>query len=104
LTGIDPIFGLCKALERDLGGGIRLLEDAILRRENEGYQRAADWCRLDLGEVYLRIIDGKEKLPFPTLLKNLPTLLNVMMTASSRIHTLRIHISIRRGIMWATRK
>jgi hypothetical protein len=35
--------------------------------------------------VYLKIIGGNEKLPFPTLLKNLPIILKVMVTASTRI-------------------
>ena len=48
----------------------------------------ADWSRLFLVEVLLQIVSGKEKLPFRILLKNLPTLLKVMATASSRIRTL----------------
>jgi hypothetical protein len=43
---------------------------------------------LNLSEVYLQIIAGNEKLPLLTLLKNLPILLKVMATASSRIRTL----------------
>jgi hypothetical protein len=65
-----------------------LLEEAILKRENEGYRAAADWCRLNLAEVYLQIIGGNEKLPFPALLKNLLILLEVMFMAPSRIRAL----------------
>ena len=52
----------------------------------------ADWFRLILGEVYLQIIAGNEKLPFPILLKNLPTLLTVIVTASQRIPALMTHV------------
>jgi len=38
------------------------------------------------------IIRGNEKLPFPTLLKNLPILLKVMVTAPSRIRALVAHV------------
>jgi hypothetical protein len=79
--------GVCKVLQGNIADGIHLIEEAILRREKEGYQGLADWYRVFLGEVYLQIIGGNEKLPFPTLLRNLPILLKVMATASSRIRT-----------------
>jgi hypothetical protein len=63
--------------------GIRLIEGAILRCDKEGYRDMADWSRLYLAEVYLEIIAGREKPPFLTLLKNLPILLKVMVTAPS---------------------
>jgi len=70
LVGCDPIFGVSKILEGNIGEGIRLIREAILRREKDDYRTAADWYRLTLGEVYLQIIGGNEKLPIPTLLKN----------------------------------
>jgi hypothetical protein len=42
--------------------------------------------------VYLQVIEGKEKPPVRVLLKNLPTILRVMLTASSRIPALVIQI------------
>jgi len=48
----------------------------------------ADGDRITLCEVYLQIIGGNEKLPLPTLFRNLPILLKVMATASSRIRSL----------------
>ena len=68
--------------------GIRIIEQAILKRENEGYRVPADWYRLVLCEIYLQIIAGNEKLPLPVLLRNLPIILKVIATASSRIRTL----------------
>jgi hypothetical protein len=88
LTGTDGIIGVCKVLQGSISGGIHFIEQAILRRETEGYRDSADWYRLFLGEVYLQIIGGNEKPPLPTLLKNLPILLKVMFTASLRIRTL----------------
>jgi class 3 adenylate cyclase len=88
LSGNEGIMGICKVLRGDIGGGIRFLEEAISRRENEGYRASADWYRLFLSDVYLQIIAGNEKLPLRALLRNLPTLLNVMVTASSRISAL----------------
>jgi hypothetical protein len=59
-----------------------------MKLESEGYRAAADETRLYLAEVYLQIIAGNEKTTFTTLLKNLPVLLKVMATASSRIRAL----------------
>jgi tetratricopeptide (TPR) repeat protein len=85
LTTSDGVIAVSKVLQGKIGEGIGMLEEAIAQRESEGYRAAADWYRLFLGEVYLQIIEGKAKLPFATLLKNLPILLRVMATASSRI-------------------
>ena len=92
LNSTDTIFGACKILQGNIRDGLRLIEEAILRREKEGYRFMADWSRLTLAEIYLQFIAGNEKPPLPTLLRNLPTLLRnlpilvrVMVTAPSRI-------------------
>jgi class 3 adenylate cyclase/tetratricopeptide (TPR) repeat protein len=92
LATSDAILGVSQVIQGDIRQGIRALEQAILKRETEGYRAAADWYRLFLGEVYLQIIDGNEKLPFALLLKNLPILLTVMATASSRVPALMAHV------------
>ena len=92
LAGSDAIIGVCKALQGKIKDGIRIIEEAILKREREGYRDAADWYRGFLIEVYLQIIAGKEKPPLWTLLKNLPVLLKVMITAPARIRSLVTHI------------
>jgi hypothetical protein len=70
---------------------IELIDAAFLRRDQEGGRGYADWLRLNLAEVYLQIKMGKEKSPLPILLKNLPIILRVMLTASSRIPALVTH-------------
>jgi hypothetical protein len=92
LNSTDTIFGVCKILQGNIRDGLRLIEEAILRREKEGFRAMADWSRLTLAEIYLQFIAGNEKPPLPTLLRNLPTLLRnlpilvrVMVTAPSRI-------------------
>jgi hypothetical protein len=80
--------------------GIHFIEEAIVRREKEGYRTNADWYRLFLAEVYLQIIAGHEKPPILTLLRNLPillkvtvtALLKVTVTAPSRIRALIAHV------------
>ena len=81
-----------QSLQGNISDGIRLLEEAILKREQEGYRGTSDWYRIFLSEVYLQIIGGNEKPPFLSLMKNLPILLNVMVTASSRIRALIEHV------------
>jgi hypothetical protein len=84
----DIMLPVSKIFQGKIKGGIRLIEEGILRQEKEGYRTVADWYRLNLSEVYIQIIAGNEKLPLVTLLKNLPIILKVMATASSRIRTL----------------
>ena len=75
-------------MQGEIGAGINVLEQAISKNEKEGYRDLADLCRLLVSELYLRIISGNEKLPLGVLLKNLPILLKVMVTAPSRIRAL----------------
>ena len=86
--GSDPASGVCKILQGNISAGIHDIEAAILRRKNEGYRAAADWYGGFLCEVYLEIMAANEKLPIPILLKNLPIILRVWLTGSSRIRAL----------------
>jgi hypothetical protein len=88
----EGFMALCRVLQGNIGEGIHLLEEGILKREREGYRTNADWYRAFLSEVYLQIIAGNERLPFATLLKNLPILLKVIATASSRIPALMTRV------------
>jgi hypothetical protein len=80
-----PAVAVCKILQGNIGAGIRCLEEQISTREKEDYRALAHWAGYFLSEVYLEIIGSGEKLPFLTLLRNLPTLLKVRATASWRI-------------------
>ena len=88
LVGVDPMIGLCKILEGNMAEGIHLIEELISRQDQKGYRGSANWMRLILAEVYLEIIAGIEKPRLTILLKNLPILLKIMITASSRIRVL----------------
>lgn len=80
LVASDGIIGVCRVLQGSIREGIRLLEEAILKREREGYRDASDWYRFFLTEVYLQIVGGNEKQPFLSMMKNLPILLKVMVS------------------------
>ena len=92
LAGSDAIVGVCEALRGNIKEGIRIIEDAILKREQEGYRDAADWYRGFLIEVYLQIIAGNERLSLPTLLRNLLVLVKVTIVGPTRIRALIKHI------------
>jgi hypothetical protein len=85
---METMLGLCRVMQGSIGSGIRLMKETIRNRQREGYQDAADWCRLNLAEVYLQIIAGNEMPPFSVLLKNLPTLFIVTVTAGWNIRAL----------------
>jgi hypothetical protein len=92
LAGSDAAAGVLKVLQGDIEGGVHFLEEAVRRRDSEGYRVAADWYRLFLCEIYLQIIGGNERLPIRSLLKNLPIILKVMVTAATRIRALTTHV------------
>src|SRR5262249_32486537 len=85
VSGIDPMLGMCRVLRGDVSGGIRMLEELILQEERKGFINGADWIRFYLSDVLLQIISQNHRVPLTTLLKNLPILLKVMVTGSSRI-------------------
>jgi hypothetical protein len=86
--GLDTMLGVCRVLRGDIRGGIHMLEELILEIEGKGYRTGADWVRLFLGDILLQIISQNERVPLTALAKNLPTLLKVMFTGSSRITAL----------------
>jgi class 3 adenylate cyclase len=88
LNVVDGFWGVALVLHGEIGGGIRWIEQAILRREQEGYRAAADWYRMFLCEIYLEIIAGTEKPPAKVLARNILTLVRVMFTAQKRISSL----------------
>jgi hypothetical protein len=81
----DTIFGVCIIIQGNIKDGLRSIEEGILKLEKAGCRDWADWCRLNLAEIYLQMIAGNEKPPLPMLLRNLPIVLRVMVTAPSRI-------------------
>jgi hypothetical protein len=85
LAGLDGVFGVALVINGRIGEGIRWLEQAILRREREGFRVCADWFRLFLCEVYLGIISGSEKPPAKVLVRNILTLTKIVFTAEKRI-------------------
>lgn len=88
LAGSEGVMAIGRVLQGKIGKGIRLLEEAIFRREKEGYRVAADWYRLFLVETYVQIISRNEKLAPFSLLRNMPAILKVMIIAASRISAL----------------
>jgi hypothetical protein len=91
LVPVEPMQGLHKVLRGEIADGLRVLEEVIVRHENDGFQAGADWCRVILAEVYLEIIAGKERPRLVVLLKNLPILLKIVVAAPSRIPALIAH-------------
>ena len=81
----EPFFGLSKILRGKIREGIRIIEEAVAKRDEEGSFTLGDWAASFLGEVYLQIIAGTENPPLGVLLRNLPVLLTIMFFGPSRI-------------------
>ena len=92
VAGSDPFVALSKIFRGEISAGISFLEEAILRRDVEGWSACADWCRGILAEVYLQIIARSERLPILALLKNLPLFLKIAIVGPSRVLALTGHI------------
>jgi tetratricopeptide (TPR) repeat protein len=88
LRAVDAFLGVNTVIQGRIASGIRMIEDAISRCENEGYRRLADWHRLSLAEVYLTVLGGNEKLPLLVLLKNLPVLVKMKIVGSKSVRAL----------------
>jgi hypothetical protein len=81
-------MGVALAVRGELAAAIRWMEEAISKREKEGYRGCADWYRMNLCEIYLEIISGKEKPPLHVLIRNALTLVIVMLSAEKRVAAL----------------
>jgi hypothetical protein len=88
LAGCDGTMGVALAVRGELAAAIRWMEEAISKREKEGYRGCADWYRMFLCEIYLEIISGKEKPPLRVLMRNALTLVVIMLTAQKRVAAL----------------
>jgi hypothetical protein len=92
LNMTDGISGVCKVLQGEIAGGIRLIETAIFARENEGLSTHADIERLNLAEVYLQILAPTEPAAFAVILKNFPTIIKILLIGPRRIRALMTRV------------
>jgi tetratricopeptide (TPR) repeat protein len=92
LSGPENLWGVGLALNGRIQEGLRYIEKTIARRENEGYQAAADWCRMFLCEVYLGVLSGNGEASLGLFLRNFRALSWVMMFGAKRIVALIEHV------------
>jgi class 3 adenylate cyclase len=84
-SGPDDLWGVALILSGEVGGGLRYMNEAILRRESEGYQSSADWTRMFLCEIYLRLLSRDAKVSARVVMKNFWTLARLKLTARRQI-------------------
>lgn len=70
LTGNDLSMGVSIVIRGRFAEGFKYIEDAITKRENEGYISLASWYRLGFCHLYLDVLEGKAKPPSSILLRN----------------------------------
>lgn len=88
LAGPDNLLGVALALNGRIDEGLRRIEEAIARREQEGWRAAADWGRMFLCEVYLEILSGNGDAPLGILLRNVRSLTSAFLFGPKRIVSL----------------
>ena len=84
-SGPETILGVAYALEGRIGESLRRIEAIIRDLEARGNATYAGWNRLFLCEILLEILSGKGVPPLGVLVRNLPTLVGVMVFGRSRI-------------------
>ena len=84
----EGAWGTALIIHGRFGAGLRWLEASISRLERDGLGAIANWFRLVLAEVYVRMISGGEKPPLRVVGRNLFTILCVAMVAEARVRAL----------------
>ena len=84
----DMMLGIAQVMDGRIDAGLRHIDRVIARREQEGYQTAADWYRLFLCEVYLEILSGNGEASLSVFLRNFRSLSGVLLFGPKRIHAL----------------
>ena len=92
VRAIEPFVGVSKVFQGNIAAGIEHIEQAIFQCEKEGYRSMADWHRLFLAEVLLQILLRSEKVPFSTLVRNLPILIKTMVAGAGSIRSLTTRV------------
>ena len=87
-TGPQAMYGTGLAMQGDIKGGIRYLNEAIERREKEGYDTSAHWSRLHLCEVYLAILGGEGDASMSVMLRNAGALAGVFLNGKRCVSSL----------------
>ena len=87
-AGPQAMYGTGMAMQGDIKGGIRYLNEVIKQREKEGYDTSANWSRLHLCEVYLAILGGEGEASMSTLFRNAGALASIFLKGKKRILSL----------------
>jgi class 3 adenylate cyclase len=80
--------GVALAMMGHISEGIHVIERQIAQSDSVGDQVRAAWSRIMLAEVYIQILSGKERPTLGVLLRNLWTIVDVMIFGVSRARDL----------------
>lgn len=84
----ETMIASCLAAAGRIDAALDHLEAAILRREREGMQSTADWYCLFVCEIYLAILSGEGGGSIGVVVRNIRSILFVMLFGRRRIHAL----------------
>jgi class 3 adenylate cyclase/tetratricopeptide (TPR) repeat protein len=87
-NGPEGFLGLGLAMQGRIGEGIAQLRGAVARREAEGNGNAARWSGMFLCEIYLSILGGEQKAPLSVTLRNLRSILKVLLFGEREIRAI----------------
>ncbi len=79
-SGTDLSYGLAQILSGRMAEGVDYILRCMATREKEGYTMAVDWYRVALAQIFIRMLDGRSRLPVSVLFANLAFLTGLKMS------------------------
>jgi hypothetical protein len=73
-------LGVAKALQGDLAGGVRLLEELLKHNQEIGFVCGTDMVRYLIVEIYIMLLQSKKLPPMSVLWKNFGFILATMLS------------------------
>ncbi len=84
---LGPAFGILAVLTGKLRAGVRIIQDAIEKAHEGEWRVAEDWAKLFLCEVYLEVMFPQQKAPLSFVIRNIFTVVKIMLVGPSVIRT-----------------
>lgn len=98
-SATDMPLGAAMALQGDMAGGVRFLEQLIERNQEIGFVVGRDVARLILAEFYSVILESTRLPPFPVIRKNLWFLIVTKLSGWNK--ALALVLAARDNVMFA---
>jgi hypothetical protein len=98
-SATDMPLGMAMALQGNIAGGVRFLEDLIKHNQEIGFVVGRDMARLLIAELYITLLQSKELPPFSVIRKNIRFLVVTKLSGWNK--ALALVLAARDNVMFA---